>query len=76
MKRVLVGYEARLYDVIDLVELFEGYFDADLRVAVFTFNLDLVEHEARFEWLIEELENRGIAFKIDEGGDIACCPLR
>ena len=56
VKRVLVHYrDATFSDIHDLIYSFGGYFDADRRCAVFPFD----------EELIEELENRGIRFKVE-----------
>jgi len=55
VKRILIDYKHILGDVIDLVEKYEGYFDGDRHAAVLPWS----------EELIEELENRGIEFKVE-----------
>lgn len=56
MKRIFIAYtDLTLFDVADLVNKYEGYFDADRQQVVFPFNPELAE----------ELENRGIRFKVE-----------
>jgi len=55
MKIILVSYFAcSLLDIYDLVDVYDGYFDGGKQAVVFPYS----------EELIEELENRGIQFKV------------
>jgi len=55
MRIILVPFSVcSLSEICDLLEAYEGYFDGDRHAAVFPFN----------EELVEELENRGIRFKV------------